>query len=188
MQDQIELTHLLIRIAELRDPNAEKHSEGVAELSTALAERINMDVEGRIALQHAAKLHDVGKVAISDAVISKPSRLTRAEYLMVQQHTILGYQLLQPMKIDTVITSAILSHHENFDGSGYPHGLKGEAIPLEARLIRIADFYDALISHRSYRNNAAYSPAEALDVLEENRHCFDPVLFDTFVEMITEKL
>lgn len=106
---------------------------------------------------------------------------------MVQQHTILGYQLLQPMKINPMITTAVLSHHENYDGSGYPEGLKGEAIPLAARLIRIADFYDALTSHRSYRNNAAYNSAEALDVLQENRHCFDPSLFGTFVEMIMEK-
>lgn len=187
MEDQTEITNLLVRIADLRDPNAEKHSKGVAELSAELAERINMAVEERNVLQHAAKLHDIGKLAISDSVISKPSRLTRAEYLMVQQHTILGYQLLKPMKINAVITDAILSHHENFDGSGYPEGLKGEAIPLAARLIRIADFYDALISHRSYRNNSAFSSVEALDVLQENRHCFDPSLFSTFVEMISEK-
>jgi putative nucleotidyltransferase with HDIG domain len=187
MQDQIELTNLLVRLVDLRDPNAERHSEGVAKLSVRLAERINMDVDERNVLQHAAKLHDVGKVAISDAVINKPSRLTRAEYLMVQQHTLLGYQLLQPMKIDAVITAAILSHHENYDGSGYPEGLKGDAIPLAARLIRIADFYDALISHRSYRDNAVYGSAEALEVLQENRHCFDPSLFHIFVEMIMEK-
>jgi HD-GYP domain-containing protein (c-di-GMP phosphodiesterase class II) len=187
VEDQTELTHLLVRIADLRDPNAERHADGVAELCTDLAARINMDVEKRKVLGHAARLHDVGKVAISDSVISKPSRLTRAEYLMVQQHTILGYQLLQPMKIDAVITGAILSHHENFDGSGYPEGLKGDAIPLAARLIRIADFYDALTSRRSYRNSPAYSSVEALDVLQENRHCFDPSLFSAFVEMVMEK-
>ena len=187
MQDQAELTRLLVRIADLRDPNAERHSEGVAELTAELARRIDMDVEDRKVLGHAAKLHDIGKVAMSDSVMNKPSRLTRAEYLMVQQHTILGYQLLQPMKIDPVITGAILSHHENFDGSGYPEGLKGEAIPLAARLIRVADFYDALVSHRSYRDSSAYGAVEALSVLQENRHCFDPSLFSTFVEMIMER-
>ncbi len=182
-----ELTQLLVRIVDLRDPSAEKHSEGVGELSAELAGRINMDVEERKVLQHAAILHDVGKVAITDSVIHKPARLTRAEYLMVQQHTVLGYNLLQPLKIDTVITATILSHHENYDGSGYPEGLKGEAIPLAARLIRIADFYDALTSHRPYRDKVIYNSTEALDVLQENRHCFDPFLFDTFVEMIAEK-
>jgi putative nucleotidyltransferase with HDIG domain len=183
-----ELTQLLVRIVDLRDPSAEKHSEGVGELSAELAGRINMDVEERKVLQHAAILHDVGKVAITDSVIHKPARLTRAEYLMVQQHTVLGYNLLQPLKIDAVIPATILSHHENYDGSGYPEGLKGEAIPLAARLIRIADFYDALTSHRPYRDKVIYNSTEALDVLQENRHCFDPFLFDTFVEMITEKL
>ena len=104
-----ELTQLLVRIVDLRDPSAEKHSEGVGELSAELAGRINMDVEERKVLQHAAILHDVGKVAITDSVIHKPARLTRAEYLMVQQHTVLGYNLLQPLKIDTVITATILS-------------------------------------------------------------------------------
>lgn len=151
MVDQNELTQLLIRIVDLHDPSAEKHSKGVAELSAELAERINMGVEERKILQHAAILHDIGKVAINESVINKPSLLTRAEYSMVQQHTILGYKLLQPLKIDAVITATILSHHENYDGSGYPEGLKGEAIPLSARLIRITDFYDALTSHRSYR-------------------------------------
>ena len=187
MQDQMELTRLLVSIIDLRDPNAERHSECVAKLSAALSLRINMDVEERKILQHAAKLHDVGKVAISDSVINKPSRLTRAEYLMIQQHTILGYQLLQPMDIHPTIKSAILSHHENYDGSGYPEGLKGDAIPLAARLIRIVDFYDALTSHRSYRGKPAYDSAEALDILQEDRHCFDPLLFDAFVEMMTEK-
>jgi putative nucleotidyltransferase with HDIG domain len=188
MQNQNELTHLLIRITDLKDPTAERHSEGVAALSAELASRIDMNVDERQVLQHAAKLHDVGKIAISDSVINRPSRLTRAEYLMVQQHTVLGYQLLKPMQINPIITAAILSHHENYDGSGYPEGLKGDAIPHAARIIRIADFFDALTSHRSYRDNVVYSSVNALDVLQENRHCFDPSLFSNFIEMIEEKL
>ncbi len=183
-----DLTQLLVRITDLRDPAAEKHSEGVAELSTDLARRINMSVEEREALQHSAILHDVGKVAINESVINKPTRLTRAEYTMIQQHAVLGYELLQPMKINNLITTAILSHHENYDGSGYPEGLKGDTIPLAARLIRIADFYDALTGHRSYRDKVKFDSAEALEVLRDNRHCFDPALFDIFIVMMGEKL
>ncbi|MBI5030087.1 MAG: HD domain-containing protein [Chloroflexi bacterium] len=181
-----DLTQLLVRIVDLRDPNAEKHSAGVAHLSRKLAERIHMDSDKRDALHHAATLHDVGKVAINESVINKPARLTRAEFLMVQQHTLLGYKLIQPLKMHFMIMMAIRSHHENYDGSGYPEGLKGNAIPLVARIIRITDFYDALTSHRAYRPKMVYGSAEALKVLQENRHCFDPSLLETFVDMIGE--
>jgi len=187
MLDQIKLTELLVNIVELQDPGAQEHSDGVAKLSAELSKRINMGDREREILQHASQLHDIGKIAINDSVIHKTSRLTRAEYFMIQQHTTLGHQLLKPMEMDAMITTAILSHHENFDGSGYPEGLKGDAIPLAARLIRIADFYDALTTYRPYRNITIYSPADALDMLRKNRHCFDPFLFDTFVEMIAEK-
>ena len=178
---------LLLRIVDLRDPYAKYHSDQVSELSAELAQRINMSVAELKVLQYAAALHDVGKLAINESVVNKPSLLTRAEFLMIQQHTVLGYNLIKPLNIDSMITAVILSHHENFDGSGYPEGLKGEMIPLTARLIRITDFYDALTSRRSYRARAKYEPKEALDILQENRHCFDPFLFDAFVDMMAQK-
>ena len=179
-----ELTQLLVSIAELQDPSAEKHATGVADLVTRLGEQINMDHDELMTLKYAGMLHDVGKVAISESVISKPTRLTRAEYLMVQQHTSLGYKLLVPLQIPSVITEAILSHHENYDGKGYPEGLKGESIPLSARIVRIVDYYDALTSYRSYRPKAIYRPADALQILQENRHCFDLSLLEVFVHLI----
>jgi HD-GYP domain-containing protein (c-di-GMP phosphodiesterase class II) len=107
---------------------------------------------------------------------------------MVQQHTTLGYKLLVPLQIPQMLTEAILSHHENYDGSGYPEGLKGEVIPLIGRLIRIVDYYDALTSYRSYRPKTIYSPTEALDVLRQNRHCFDLSLLDAFVDLVETEL
>ena len=182
-----DLAQLLFRIVDLRDPYAKHHSDHVSEYSAELAQRINMGVEEIKVLQVAAALHDVGKLAINESVVNKPSLLTRAEFLMIQQHTVLGYNLIKPLKLDSMITEVILSHHENFDGSGYPEGLKDETIPLAARLIRITDFYDALTSHRSYRARPVYGSQEALQVLQENRHCFDPYLFDTFVDMVAKK-
>lgn len=179
-----ELTHLLVRIADLQDPSAEKHATSVATLITKLGEQSNMDRDELITLEYAGMLHDIGKVAISESVVSKPTRLTRAEYLMIQQHTILGYKLLVPLQIPSMLTEAILSHHENYNGSGYPEGLKGEAIPLVGRLIRIVDYYDALTSYRSYRPKTIYSPTEALEILQENRHCFDLSLLEVFFHLI----
>jgi len=182
-----DLAQLLLRIVDLRDPSAKHHSDHVSDLSGGLAQRINMSVGELKVLQYAAALHDVGKLAINESVVNKPSLLTRAEYLMIQQHTVLGYSLIKPLHFDSMISAVILSHHENFDGSGYPEGLKGDMIPLAARLIRITDFYDALTSHRSYRDKAVYGPEEALGILQEHRHCFDPVLFDAFVDMMAQK-
>jgi putative two-component system response regulator len=83
-----------------------------------------------------------------------------------------------------MIPDVVLYHHENFDGSGYPHGLKGEAIPLAARIIRVCDFYDALIDRRRYREESAFTPARALDLLQQNGHCFDRALLAEFVSMM----
>jgi putative two-component system response regulator len=182
-----DLAQLLFSIVDLRDPYAKHHSDHVSEYSAELARRINLSDEEIRVLQFAAALHDVGKLAISEAVVNKPSLLTRAEYLMIKQHTVLGYNLIKPLNLDSTITEVILSHHENFDGSGYPEGLQGEMIPLAARIIRITDFYDALTSHRSYRARPVYGAQDALQVLEDNRHCFDPVLFDTFVDIMAKK-
>ena len=182
-----DFAQLLLHIVDLRDPYAKYHSDHVSELSAELAQRINMSVAELKVLQYAAALHDVGKLAINESVVNKPSLLTRAEFLMIQQHTVLGYNLIKPLNFDSMISAVILSHHENFDGSGYPEGLKGEMIPLTARLTRITDFYDALTSHRAYRARAVYEPKEALDILQDNRHCFDPFLFDAFVDMMAQK-
>jgi putative two-component system response regulator len=179
-----DLTALLLRILELRDPGAQSHGDGVAGLATELAARAGMGEAEIDILCHAATLHDVGKAAMPGAVLSKPSRLTRAEFLMVQQHTTLGHQLVAPLPIDPMIPDVVLYHHENFDGSGYPHGLKGEAIPLAARIIRVCDFYDALIDRRRYREEPAFTPARALDLLQQNGHCFDRALLAEFVSMM----
>jgi putative nucleotidyltransferase with HDIG domain len=190
MPDQVvslsydDLTSLLLSALELRDPSAENHSNGVAALSDALAAKIGMEPGTIETLRYAAALHDIGKLAMSETVISKPSRLTRAEFLMMQQHTVLGHNLVQPLRFDPIIPDVILRHHENFDGSGYPEGLKGAAIPLAARLIRLADFYDALTEGRRYRDRTVYSHGEALELMQRNRNCFDPDLLAAFVEMM----
>lgn len=181
-----EIADLLVRIIDLQDPTAERHASGVASLTVKLGQRIRLDSMTLKSLEIAGMLHDVGKLAMSESVLHKPARLTRAEYLMVQQHTVLGYRLLEPLRIDRVLAGAILSHHENYDGSGYPEGLKGDAIPLVARVIRIADYYDALTTYRSYRVKSIYSQAEALTVLRDNQECFDLALLDVFTQMVSE--
>lgn len=177
------LTTFLGQLSVLRDPCTWEHSKRVSTATSFLAATVGLILDWK-ELDRAAFLHDIGKVAISDAIINKPTRLTDEEYKIVQQHTVLGYKLIQPLELGRVVGNAILYHHENFDGSGYPYGLSGEAIPLEARLIRVTDVFDALTSPRPYRG--AYSRLEAMKIMLENRTCFDPIFFEAFLWMERE--
>ena len=189
--DKTKVEHLdklilfLDQLAAVCDPYISDHSKHVRDLSIQLAVQINFPSKKLKVLSHAALLHDIGKVVLPEQIINKPSRLTEAEYLMVQRHTVLGHKLLQPLEMDSVIGNAILYHHENFDGSGYPTGLSGEAIPLEARIIRITDFYSALVCPRSYRG--AFTTKAALDLFLKNRHYFDPILSEAFLRIQDEE-
>ena len=181
LEDLDKLILFLEQLAVLSDPYISDHSTRVRELSSQLAMRVNFPSKKLRALTHAALLHDIGKVLIPEQILNKPSRLTKAEYMMVQQHTVLGHKLIQPLELDAMIGNVILYHHENYDGSGYPLGLSGQAIPLEARIVRITDFYDALVSPRSYRG--AFTTKAAFDLIMNNRNCFDPFLLKEFLRM-----
>jgi len=170
------------RVVSLKSPYTMNHSNNVRNLSLQLAQRVEYPMESLKALEHAAALHDIGKIAVSEYVINKPTLLTELEELMMQQHTVSGKKLIQPLHLDPLIGDVVLFHHENFDGSGYPNGLKGEQIPLAARIVRIADTYDAMTNARPYR--AAYSHKQALELLKGNCQWFDPLVLDEFLQML----
>jgi HD-GYP domain-containing protein (c-di-GMP phosphodiesterase class II) len=150
-------------------------------LSSAFAQKVQLSSAQIEALAFAAEIHDIGKVAINEFIISKPGRFTEAEYLMIQHHAELGAKLMETLAIDPIIPLIIRHHHENFDGSGYPDKLNGDQIPLEARIIRITDTYDALTSNRGYR--PAYSQKKALSIMEQDSAFFDPDLLNLFFKM-----
>lgn len=180
------LIPFLNRILNLRDPQTGRHSEHVTDMALILGKEIELSSSDIDLLEYSANLHDIGKIVLNDMVISKPGRLTEAEYYMVQQHTVLGYKVLEPLGLDPQIGEAVLHHHENFDGSGYPDKLIGEAIPLLARIIRITDTYDALVGVRGYRK--ALTHKEALKVLEKDNRWYDPALLGVFmIKMTTTK-
>jgi putative two-component system response regulator len=179
------LLPFLTSIIGLRDPHGKGHSNHVKELSFAFGQQVAMTSAQIETLTFAAEIHDIGKIAINEFIINKPGRFTEAEYLMVQHHTQLGASLIQTLELDPLIPQIILHHHENFDGTGYPHRLKGEQIPLEARIIRITDTYDALTSNRGYR--PAYSRKKALAIMEQEQHFFDPELLEVFFKMRGQK-
>ena len=175
------LIPFLIHLLALRDPHAKRHCNQVAKQSSALAVKIGLSSAEIENLEFAATIHDIGKIAINDFILNKPGRFTEAEYLMIQHHTVLGSNLVASLSLDPIIPAIILNHHENFDGSGYPNKKIGDQIPLEARIIRITDTYDALTSNRAY--HPAYTHEQALNIMELEQHYFDPQLFEIFINI-----
>lgn len=182
---QAETVQRLSMAVEFRDEDTGAHIERIGRFSVLLAEHIGMDAEFCARLRHAAPLHDVGKVAIPDAILLKPGPLTPEERAIVETHAEEGHRLVRGSSssiLDMAATIA-LSHQEKWDGTGYPRGLKGEQIPIEGRIVAVADVFDALTSDRVYRK--AFSVDEAVQMMREQRgRHFDPVLLDAFMEVI----
>lgn len=182
---QAETVRRLSMAVEFRDEDTGAHIERIGRFARLLAEQVGMGAEFCRRISHAAPLHDVGKVAIPDAILLKPGALTPEERTIVETHAEEGHRLLRGSSssiLDMGATIA-LSHHERWDGGGYPRGLARENIPIEGRIVAIADVFDALTSHRVYRD--AFSVEKAVEMMREesNRH-FDPVLLDAFMEVL----
>ncbi|MEL4105287.1 HD-GYP domain-containing protein [Oscillospiraceae bacterium WX1] len=172
---------LIMRTLHEKNSREEAHSRRVGELSRQLAEAAGQSSVDSSLISMIGFLHDIGKIAISDEILNKPGKLTDNEFHMVRQHPEIGYRILLTAYGDSEMTKAVLHHHERWDGSGYPHGLSGEDIPFIARVITIADSFDAMTSERPYRQSL--SAAEA--VSEINKYSgtqFDPELARIFVK------
>jgi putative two-component system response regulator len=154
----------LVRTMEERDPLTAGHSVRVRRYSLCLADELGFDSPLRKRLSLAAKLHDIGKAGVPEAILHKPDRLTAEEQNIVREHPVIGERILSPVVRNREVLAAIRHHHERLDGGGYPDGLRGENIPLLARVIAIADCFDALTTARTYR--AALPTHEALDILQ----------------------
>lgn len=173
----------LMETIEAKDGYTRGHTERVTHLAAALAEALGMGGEEMQDLRRAAKLHDIGKIAVPDAIILKPGRLDAEELRVIRDHPSRGDKILSPLKYLSVARMIVRSHHERYDGKGYPDGLAAEEIPLGARILAIADSYDAMTSTRTYR--PAMAPAAALHEIEINAgRQFDPRLAATFVKMM----
>ena len=166
---------------EARDPYTGGHSDRVFQIASALGKRCNITATEQLYLQGGALLHDVGKIGIRDGVLLKPGSLTDLEYKEMQHHTIIGAQIVKRLDCLQGCIDVVLLHHERIDGYGYPYGLKGEEIPLIARITSIADAYDAMTSNRIYRK--ALSHEEALEeILRSSGTQFDPEIVKVFTQ------
>jgi HD-GYP domain-containing protein (c-di-GMP phosphodiesterase class II) len=172
----------LSRVLEARDPSTRGHAARVSALTRAVAIRLAWDDERLAALEVGARLHDIGKVIVSGAILRKPGPLDADETAQIRRHPEVGARLVRPLALSDAAIACILYHHERWDGGGYPFGVGGNEIPLEARVLAIADAYDAMISFRPYR--AALTPAHALEEIERCAGTqFDPTLARAFVDV-----
>lgn len=180
---RLEILERLARAAEYRDDATGQHIVRVGRLSEQIGRVLGLDEEMLFQLRHAAPLHDVGKIGVPDAILRKPTALTPDEWQTMQQHTLIGANILEGCPYPTLemARTIALTHHERWDGQGYPHGLQGEQIPLWGRIVAVADAYDAMTNDRPYRR--ALSHEQAIETLraERERH-FDPMIVDAFLE------
>ena len=172
----------LARAGEYRVEDSGNHIIRMASFSRLIAEQLGLSAEQCDLIEHAAPMHDIGKIGIPDAVLQNPGELTAVSRAIMQSHTTIGNEILRDSPSCYLQMGAVIaqSHHERFDGEGYPQGLKGQDIPLAARIVTVADVYDALVSERPYR--PAWPMYRAVEYLVEQkgRH-FDPDCVDVFV-------
>ncbi|HZG86893.1 HD-GYP domain-containing protein [Paenibacillus sp.] len=178
----LEMITALAKTIDSRDTNTASHSEHVARYALMIAEELRLPPNVRQSIYIGGLLHDIGKIGVAESVLFKNGKLTNDEFAHIKEHPVVGYHTLQ--HIDEFRKNGVLdmvrSHHERYDGKGYPDGLKGEQIPLPARIMAVADTFDAMTSDRVYRNALDIS-----DVIEEIRRQknaqFDPVVADAFL-------
>src|ERR1700676_3537482 len=174
----------LARSIEGKDPYTHGHCERLSEYSARLGEHLGLSEEQLIALRRAGVVHDVGKIAVPDAILLKPGALTADEWKLIKEHPVVGERICAPLRSFRFVLPIIRHHHEKFDGSGYPDGLRGEAIPVTARALQVVDVYDALTTDRPYKK--AFSITDTLQTMKEegSKGWWDPKIFDQFERLV----
>mgnify|MGYP006282607275 CR=1 FL=1 len=185
-QSFVELAETTSRVLGIRDPYTREHEQRVAELARKVGERIGLDKDRLLGLYLGGLLHDIGKIAVPETVLTKPGKLTDIEWDLIESHPKVGYQeILEDTHFPWPVAEMALHHHERLDGSGYPDGLKGEKLSTEVRILGAVDVVEAMSSRRPYRS--AKSKKEVLETLQESRGTkFDPEVVDVLLEMIKE--
>jgi putative two-component system response regulator len=173
--------------AEFRDSSTAQHIQRMAHYSELLARKAGLSPERCDLIRTASPMHDIGKIGTPDHVLLKPGRFTEEEFGVIAQHAEIGYRILSGSDAELLKVAALIAytHHERYDGTGYPRGLKGEAIPIEGRIVAIADAFDALTTQRVYK--PAFEISHAIELMLKNRgKHFDPELLDLFVASVDE--
>lgn len=175
----------LAQTIELKDPCTKGHCDRVAELALRIAEALDLPKDVLREIKYGSWLHDCGKIGISELILNGPQKLNQQEFETMKQHSLWGADIARKANLSDTVRNIIAYHHERYDGTGYPEGLKGEEIPLETRIVSIADVYDALVTDRPYR--AGFPRETALEKMREMRGTYhDPQLHDIFMALMTQ--
>lgn len=174
----------LAQSIEGKDPYTEGHCQRLSDYSSYLGERMGLSLEQITALRRAGIVHDIGKIAVPDAILLKPAKLTPEEFKVMQEHPLVGERICSPLKSFRLVLPIIRHHHEKLDGTGYPDGLKGNQIPFTARILQIVDVFDALTTLRPYKR--ALTISETLEVMDDEikKGWWDPDIFSQFKQLV----
>jgi putative two-component system response regulator len=169
---------------EAKDPYTEGHCDRLSKYSVALGEKLGLPQDLRVALRRGGLVHDIGKLSVPESILLKPGPLTPEERKIMEQHTVIGERICAPLRSFRHVLPIIRHHHEKWNGSGYPDGLKGEQIPLTARILQVTDIYDALTTDRPYRKALALDKALAIMREEVTRGWWDGSILDEFEALV----
>jgi HD-GYP domain-containing protein (c-di-GMP phosphodiesterase class II) len=170
---------------EMRDPYTAGHQQRVADLAQSISVEMELSEERVEGVRMAGLIHDLGKIAVPAEILTKPGKLNNIEFNLIKLHPQAGYDILKDIEFPWPVAEIALQHHERMDGSGYPHGVKGEEILLESRIMAVADVVEAMASHRPYR--AALGLGAAMEEIIKNKNrLFDLDVVDTCVKLFTD--
>lgn len=178
--------YIITKVVETRDPYFTGHQQRVSQLATAIAQEMKLPQDKIKGVSFASLVHDIGKINLPTEIVSKPSKLVEVEFNLVKNHPRIGYDILKKVDFPWPIAEIVLQHQERIDGSGYPRGLKGDEILIEAKILGVANVIEAMSSSRSYR--PAISIDESLAEIVKNKNIlFDPEVVDTCLKLFKEK-
>lgn len=172
------------RSVESRDPYTEGHCERLANYASDLGSHMGLDADSQVALRRGGYLHDLGKIAIPDEILKKGTDLLPSDWVIMKQHPAIGEDICRPLRSLRLVLPIIRHHHEHWNGSGYPDGLRGKDIPLLARILQVVDVYDALRTERPYKPARSHADANDIMLYEANRGLWDQEIVASFFEML----
>jgi putative nucleotidyltransferase with HDIG domain len=174
------------KIIEVKDPYTSGHQQRVSQLTTAIAKELNLSQDKIEGIRIASLIHDIGKIGVPTEILSKTTTLSDIEFSLIKEHSQIGSDILKSIDFSYPVARIVLQHHEKIDGSGYPRGLKGDVILLEAKIICVADVVEAMSSHRPYR--PALGIDKALEEISKNKGIlYDPEVVDVCLKLFKEK-
>jgi len=178
--------YIIMKVVETRDPYSIGHQQRVSKLATAIAQEMKLPQDKTEGTRIASLVHDIGKVNLPTEIVSKPSKLVEVEFNLLKNHPKVGYDILKKVDFPWPVAEIVFQHQEKIDGSGYPRGLKGDEICIEAKILGVANVVEAMSSYKSYR--PALSIDEALAEISKNKNIlFDPKVVDTCLKLFKDK-